>query len=177
MAIRTDLRRAVIRGWPALILGTLAPLAGTVPAAAQGVVVQTYGDWQLQCSTPPGAQAEQCSLVQKVRAEDRENIGLDVIVFRTADRQAQLLRVLAPLGVLLPFGLGLRIDETNVGTTEYVRCFYPEGCLAEVIIDDTLLAQLQGGTTANFVIVLTPGEPIGIPVSLNGFTEGFAALP
>ena len=70
-----------------------------------------HGDWQIRCDTPPGAQAEQCALIQSVTAEDRANVGLTVIVLKTADQKSRLMRVLAPLGVLLPSGLGLKIDK------------------------------------------------------------------
>jgi invasion protein IalB len=146
------------------------------PALAQGRVAAVHGDWEVRCDTPPGAQFEQCAMIQVVAAEDRDNVRLEVIVLRTADRQARLLRVIAPLGVLLPFGLGLRVDGAEIGTTQFVRCF-PEGCLAEVILEDDLLARLSAGNTATFVVFLTPEEGIGIPISLIGFSAGFAALP
>jgi invasion protein IalB len=145
-------------------------------AAAQGVVRAQYGDWQMSCDTPPGASFEQCAVIQNVTAEDQPNVGLSVIALRTADRQARLLRVLAPLGVLLPNGLGLNIDGETLGFVEFVRCL-PNGCVAEVIMDDELIAQLSAGSTAIFVVFKTPEEGIGIPVSLNGFAEGFDALP
>src|SRR3989449_5073139 len=57
-------------------------------------------DWQVRCDTPPGAQGEQCALIQSVTAEDRANVGLTVIVLKTADQKSRLLRVVAPVGVL-----------------------------------------------------------------------------
>lgn len=145
-------------------------------AAAQGTVKSKHGDWELRCDTPPGAQAEQCVLMQFVTAEDRENVGLTVIVLKTADKQARILRVLAPLGVLLPRGLGLKIDETDLGSAGFVRCL-PNGCVAEVIMEDKLIEQMRGGKQATFIIFQTPEEGIGIPITLNGFGDGFDALP
>src|SRR5271170_1041975 len=79
-------------------------------ADAQGAVRAVHGDWQIRCDTPPGVQAEQCALIQSVVAEDRSNTGLTVIVLKTADQKSKLMRVVAPLGVLLPSGLGLKLD-------------------------------------------------------------------
>ncbi len=145
-------------------------------AYAQGEVKSKHGDWDLRCDTPAGAQNEQCVIMQFVTAEDRENVGLSVVVMKTADQQARLLRVLAPLGVLLPRGLGLRIDETDMGTTGFIRCL-PNGCVSEVLMDDNLIEQLRSGKEAMFIIFQTPEEGIGVPISLNGFGEGFDALP
>ena len=109
-------------------------------AAAQGAVKSTFGDWQMRCETPAGAKTEQCALVQSVQAEDKPNVTLVVIVLKTADGRSRLLRVIAPLGVLLPSGLGLKIDN-DVGRAGFVRCL-PSGCVAEVVMDDDLLAKL-----------------------------------
>ena len=146
------------------------------PALAQGVIKNTFGDWQLRCETPAGAKNEQCALVQNVAAEDRPNLTLLVIVLKTADGKSRLLRVAAPLGVLLPAGLGLKIDDADVGRAGFVRCL-TTGCIAEVVMEDKLVEQLKTGKTATFIIFQTPEEGIGIPVSLSGFAQGFDSLP
>jgi invasion protein IalB len=149
-------------------------LAGS--AAGQGVVKSVHDDWQIRCETPPGAQSEQCALFQSVVAEDRANVGITVLVLKTADQKSRLMRVQAPLGVLLPAGLGLKIDNADVGRAGFVRCL-PRGCYAEVVMDDNLLKQLRSGTTATFFIFQTPEEGIGFPVSLKGFGPGYDKLP
>ncbi|MEX0852078.1 MAG: invasion associated locus B family protein [Bauldia sp.] len=146
------------------------------PARGEPPVRSTHGDWQVRCDTPAGAQSEQCVLMQFVTAEDRDNVGLTVIVLKTADKKSRIMRILAPLGVLLPSGLGLKIDETDMGRAGFVRCL-PNGCVAEVILEDKLLEQLNTGQTATFIIFQTPEEGIGIPISLNGFKPGFEVLP
>jgi invasion protein IalB len=157
-----------------LLAGCL--VAAPLTAGAQGVVRTVHGDWQMRCDTPPGARGEQCALVQSVTAEDRPSVGLTVIVLKTADKKSRLLRVLAPLGVLLPMGLGLRIDDADVGRAGFVRCL-PNGCVAEVVLEEPLLGKLRAGKGATFIVFQTPEEGIGIPVSLNGFSPGFDALP
>jgi invasion protein IalB len=161
-------------GLPASALATAALLLVT-PAAAQGVVKETHGDWQIRCDTPPGAKSEQCALVQTVTAADRPNVGLSIIVLKLADNKNRLLRVLAPLGVLLPAGLGLRIDNAEIGRAGFVRCL-PDGCVAEVVMDDNLVSKMRTGKSAVFIIFQTPEEGIGIPISLNGFGPGLDTL-
>lgn len=146
------------------------------PVAAQGTVRSQHGDWQMSCDLVPGALEEQCALIQNVTAQDQPNVALSVIALKTADQEARLLRILAPLGVLLPNGLGLNIDGEDLGRVAFVRCL-PNGCVAEVVMDDELMSKLSEGDSAIFIVFRTPEEGIGIPVSLNGFAEGFAALP
>ncbi len=145
-------------------------------AFAQGAVKSVHGDWQIRCETPPGAQGEQCALFQSVVAEDRANVGITVLVLKTADQKSRLMRVQAPLGVLLPAGLGLKIDNADVGRAGFVRCL-PRGCYAEVVMDDTLVGKLRTGQTATFFIFQTPEEGIGFPLGLKGFGDGYDKLP
>ena len=159
-----------------LAAAIVAVIGVAAEACAQGAVRSVHNDWQIRCDTPPGAQKEQCALVQSVTAEDRANVGLTVIVLKTADLKSRLMRVVAPLGVLLPSGLGLKIDQNDVGRAGFVRCL-PNGCVAEVIMDDTLIGKLRTGQTATFIIFQTPEEGIGFPMALKGFGEGYDKLP
>ena len=159
----------------ALLIAAVALLGAAGPAAAQGSVRNTVEDWQLRCETPAGAKAEQCALVQYVAAEDRPNLTLVVIVLKTADNRGYLLRVVAPLGVLLPSGLGLKIDQNDIGRAGFVRCL-TTGCVAEVVMDDGLIKSFRTGTQATFIVFQTPEEGVGIPLSLKGFGTGFESL-
>jgi invasion protein IalB len=145
-------------------------------AHAQGTVKSVHGDWQIRCDTPPGAQGEQCVLIQSVTAEDRPNIGLTVIILKTADKKSRIMRVIAPPGVLLPSGLGLKVDNAELGRAGFVRCV-PNGCVAEVVMDDNLISKMRTGQSATFIIFQTPEEGIGFPISLKGLGEGFDKLP
>src|ERR1700726_1707790 len=119
------------------------PPGGTL-ADAQGAVKERHGTWETRCESPPGAASEQCAIVQSVVDEERPNITLVVIALKTADRKSRLLRVIAPLKVLLPTGMGLHIDKDDMGRMNYVRCL-PNGCVAEVFLDDKLLARMESG--------------------------------
>ena len=171
---RRALRGATRR--KAILLGVLLTLGGAGHALAQGAVKSVHRDWQIRCDTPPGAKSEQCALIQSVTAEDRANVGLTVIVLKTADQRSRLMRVVAPLGVLLPSGLGLKIDQADIGRAGFVRCL-PNGCIAEVVMDDELIKKLRTGKSATFIIFQTPEEGIGFPMSLAGFGEGYDKLP
>ena len=181
-----ELNMGIFEGrWPAstagrsfaiLLLIALAVPATRGSALAQGAVKSVHKDWQIRCDTPPGAKSEQCALIQSVTAEDRANVGLTVIVLKTADQKSRLMRVVAPLGVLLPSGLGLKIDQADIGRAGFVRCL-PNGCIAEVVMDDELIKKLRTGKTATFIIFQTPEEGIGFPMSLAGFGEGYDKLP
>jgi len=149
---------------------------GQTQPPAPGTVRSNHGAWSVVCDKPAGASTEQCALMQNVIAEDRPEVGLSVVVLKTADRKSKILRVLAPLGVLLPNGLGLNVDGKDIGRAYFVRCF-ADGCYAEVVLEDELLKTFRSGAQATFIVFQTPEEGIGIPVDLKGFAEGYDALP
>jgi invasion protein IalB len=179
---------------PSAMAGDAAPAAKPAPAApaapaapgpsaaappatdpADGVVRGQHGDWQIVCKPPPaGAKNEVCALVQSVTAEDRSNVGL-TIYFQRFSNGAQVLRVFAPLGVLLPPGVGLKIDDVDVGHAPFHRC-QSFACYAQVTVDEKLLGQLSTGKTAIFIIFQTEEAGIGIPISLAGFPDAIAGL-
>ncbi len=161
----------------AVFAGLGLALGGLAPAvqAQDGTVRAQHGDWQVVCKPPPpGAKNESCALVQSVTAEDRNNVGLTVY-FQKFSNGTKVLRVFAPLGVLLPPGLGLKIDDKDVGNAPFLRC-QNFACYAQVVVEDKLIEQLKAGKTAVFIIFQTEEAGIGIPISLAGFDKALAAL-
>lgn len=159
-----------------IALGLCLFVLAALPAAAQeGTVKAQHGDWQIVCKDPPpGAKNEVCALVQSVTAEDKDNIGLTVY-FQKFSNGTRVLRVFAPLGILLPPGLGLKIDDKDVGHAPFLRC-HTFACYAQVVVEDPLVEQLKTGKTAIFIIFQAEEAGIGIPISLNGFKEALAEL-
>ena len=150
------------------LLSLIWPFHG---ALAQGLVRGNYSDWELRCEQQP-QKDEQCILYQNVADEKDSNINVVVVILRVAEgagadgkpaSKKPVLRVIAPLGVLLPRGLGLRIESAtekdaqgkptvkDIGSTGFVKCV-PSGCVAEVEIDDKLHNELKNGQTATFII-------------------------
>lgn len=180
----TSFRFAVLAGLATIFGGFLS-----VQALAQGTLKNKYGDWQHRCDRPNASGAEQCILIQNVL--DQQDINLAIVILRVEDPVATaearkkdanakavrrpVLRVIAPLGILLPRGLGLKIDDREIGSTGFVRCL-ESGCVAEVDMDNTLIDSFRKGKTALFAVFLTPEEGRGLPVTLAGFEQGFAQL-
>lgn len=177
-------RRFCRRGTARLLATMLAAISGlgtgwmsgTSAALAQdGTVKAQYGDWQVVCKPPPaGSKVEVCALVQSVTAEDRNNVGLTVY-FQKFSNGTRVLRVFAPLGILLPPGLGLKIDDKDVGHAPFLRC-HNFACYAQVVLEDKLIEQLKTGKTAIFIVFQTEEAGIGIPISLAGFAKALDAL-
>jgi invasion protein IalB len=164
-----------VAGWLTLS-GSSAQAAGNEAGAPPSSQIKaTFGAWQMRCQQAANAPKEKCVLVQSVRAEDQPHLSLTVIFLRAFDGNTRVLRVVAPLGVLLPTGLGLKIDNADVGHVPFLKCV-PNGCLAEVVVNDELIGKLRSGTNAAFILFQTPDYGVGIPVPLTGFGQGADSL-
>ena len=82
-----------------LIAALATPAQSQQPQQQPGSIRSNHGAWSVICDKPAGASEEQCALMQNVIAEDRPEVGLSVVVLKTADRKARILRILSPLGV------------------------------------------------------------------------------
>ena len=166
-------------GWAvmSLIGGLLAAShASAAEPTPQGAVRGKHGDWVTRCETPPGAAHEQCAIVLSVVDQERPNLILVVIVLNTADRKTRLMRVIAPLGVLLPPGVSLRIDNAEAGRLSFLQCL-PNGCVGQLAMDQALIDKLKTGKTATLGIFQTPEEGVGVQAPLAGFKEAYEQLP
>jgi invasion protein IalB len=172
-------RKALSRWLVAALAGPLLVLAPLAGAAAQeqsaGVIKETIGAWQINCGKPPGSKNEICAAEQTAVDESRPNVGLTVLFLKSLADGRLLLRVVAPLGVLLPSGLGLKIDQQDVGNAPFIRCS-ANGCIAEVIVQGDLAQKLKTGKTALFIIFETPSDGIGIPITLDGYEKAVASI-
>jgi len=163
---------ALLRIAAAIIVMVLSAL----PAAAQQERTKsTHDDWLVKCGQPAGASQEICWVEQKVTSQDRPNVGLTVIYRPAKKGEEGTLQIQAPLGVILPSGLGLKIDGKNAGNVPFLRCV-KSGCMAIAQIPDDLLNQFKAGKTAIFIVFDTPEAGIGIPIALKGFSGALAGV-
>lgn len=147
-----------------------APSQKDVPAA------KTYGAWTKICSLPPGTPNIQCEVVQNVRAQDRPDIAFSVTIYKLPKKQGILMRVFVPIRVELRLGVGIKIDNKDMGKMEYRRCL-GDNCVAEAFLKDEDITAFLNGKMATFFIFTTPEEGVGGLVDLAGLKDAYAALP
>lgn len=119
----------------------------------------------------------QCGMMQSVRSEERQNVGLTLVLVNTqqADREVTMMRILVPVGVFLPTGIALEVDGTAIGRVPFTRCL-PQVCMAFAEATPETLEKMRKGTAANFIIYEAPGRGLSLEVSLNGFTAAYNEL-
>lgn len=152
----------------------LAQAAGTLSAPP----AQTFGSWTKICNLPAGTPNVQCEITQSARAKDRPDISFRVsFIKRPAPDTRPLLRVIVPIRVELPLGVGIMVDgNKDLGHMSYRWC-RGENCVAEALLEDKELQTFLNGKTATFYVFTTPEDGVGGVIDLDGVKQGYQALP
>ena len=149
------------------------------PAGAQEAktVIETHGDWEIQCSpdktlctmnqTFSDAEGRPFALLSFARLKDRTTPNGATI-------PAQM-EVRVPLGVLLTEGLSIQVDSGKKEVAPYSFCT-KGGCRVLVPIPDSFIATLKAGAGAKIVFKTIDGQSQSATMSLKGFTKAYNAL-
>lgn len=104
------------------------------------------------------------------------------VVVSAAIRQVQgqdkkALMVMVPLGMALPPGIQMKVDENKPISLKYTLC-HIAGCTAETEATEEIVKQMKGGTKLVVAAINIAGQPIAFPdVPLNGFTKTLDGEP
>lgn len=160
--------------WCVLVLSFAVATPYVLAAPKDG---EKFKDWSARCEKPTGSKIEQCYIFQNLVQKKDENFIqiLNVLVgYITADGKPGLYAT-APLGVSLPHGVQLRIDDGEAVRFGYRHC-NNKGCLGALALTDELIKQMKAGKQAVITFHSGTQKPVSIAVSLQGFTAGFTAL-
>ena len=153
---------------------------GTEAGAAEGETAATEDPATTGKTDSAGQEVETrrlCGMVQSTRSDKRPQIGLTLYISRIkqGDKMQTQMRVMAPIGVFLPTGVGLEIDGVAVSRVPFSNCL-PQICLARAEASPETLDKLKKGSVANFIIWEGPGSGMPMKISLKGFGKALEAL-
>ena len=157
---------------PALAAPPSPALAAPASPALQ--VKSTHGDWEVLCGKIAAAGIEECFMAQGVSARQTNQAIMTAMVLRPKG-EPPVLRLTAPLGILLVRGLGFAIDGAEIGEVPFLYCL-ADGCVTQVTLEDDVLAKLKAGQKATATVYRPDNQAVGVPISLSGFTAAYAAL-
>jgi invasion protein IalB len=140
---------------------------------------KTFQDWTLVCQKPEGADKDVCVLVQQLVRKEKEGEGQQrvmLIEVGYAPKGDQSLIIFTlPLGISLPQGLSLQVDEGEARRFPVELCLR-DGCRAVLPLADETLSSFKSGSQGKVTFHDPNRNPITLPVSLKGFTAGYKAL-
>jgi invasion protein IalB len=164
--------------------GLLALTLGLVLTAHSALALgaedgKKFKDWTIRCEQykrPKGKDFEQCHIFQDWKHKEQKLRILHMAVAYPPNSPGRAVAVLTmPLGIYLPGGVKIKIDEGELRDLVVERC-EPVGCKAGFPVDPGVLAELKKGVKAYVTFQDMRRKPVTVPVSLRGFTAGLGAL-
>ena len=156
----------------AIVLQTLIGSASVHAVVQNG---QKFRDWTERCETKKDSTESSCFVFQNLLLKKENKRLLHVAVGYLSDNKQPVAFFTLPLGVSLPGGLSLTIDDGKPVRVRYERCD-AAGCLAPLALTDTLVKSLKGGRWARVAFFDANRREVSVPVSLLGFTSGLKSL-
>ncbi len=134
-----------------------------------------FGDWTYVCGKPDKKGVEICQIAQTQTIDDpKGKKGRLLRLSLEKMKDFYVLRALLPLGIHLPAGVAVKIDENEQAPMILQQCT-SEGCEAAAKVEAPLLAQLKKGKEVRIGFNVGTKTMV-IPASLKGFGNAFAAL-
>lgn len=147
--------------------------SGDVSAQQGGNQAKATG-WYKTCDEGEGRKI--CNVQYRVAAPNGVNITTLNLVEITGNVERRIFQIIVPTGRSLPQGIQIRVDDKRATAIPYLYC-RPQGCTAEVKLDDSLVGIFKKGGKLEITTINFKGKENPVPVTLKGFTAAFDGPP
>lgn len=162
-------RRALFRILTVVgVLSFGAGLSAPVTAQTAPPKAQRFGAWGLECPKGP----DSCRLSQRVAADPQ---GKTIVLGVMGDARRNWLQFRFSPDAAFDQGVGIRIDSGKPARYPMHGCDN-KICEARVPVSAALLKSASTAKTMTFAFIYASGQQISLPVAMDGFTRGWAAL-
>jgi invasion protein IalB len=158
------------KGGPASA-GQPAPAAPAAPAADQGSAPPQPG-WAARCSSVSRDAPPECALEQTAVLTKTGQLIVLVNIRVPSDTRAPIALVQLPLGLNLPAGAKLQIDDGKAVDLQVQTC-EARGCYASTPVAADMLAALKSGKQLKISFQTMSKETIAIPMPLGDFAAAY----
>jgi invasion protein IalB len=149
------------------------------PAAAPQMPPIVYSTWTKICpKQQPGAppQAKQvCLTVKEARLETGQFVAGAAVIEQQGEEK-KLLRITLPLGMQIPPGTRLTLDNEQPATAIYVTCI-PTGCMADFEINPNFIERMKKGQQILLQGVSIQGQVASYALPLVEFGKAIDGPP
>lgn len=136
------------------------------------ITTKSFGDWQVRCEQQKGAD-KVCVMTQQALVQDSGQRLMQANIAKQ-DGTTKMTLIL-PLGIFLPGGAALQLDEKKHSDLTVVFCTQA-GCFVNLDLDSDLREAISGSESAAISLQPTDGQTVNVPLSVNGFADAHGAL-
>jgi invasion protein IalB len=153
--------------------------AGQKPAA--GAEAKDQSAWVKLCEKAPSLTEPKKELNVCLTHHERLDGNTGMVLVSAAIRQVEgqdkeALMVMVPLGMALPPGVQVKVDEKEPVKLQFTLC-HAAGCTAEGEATKAVIDQMKTGKQVVVAAINLAGKAIGFPVPLTGFDKAYAGAP
>lgn len=143
------------------------------PVLAQPLDGQTFDNWTIRCEKK--ADQEHCFIFQNLILKEGGSRVLHMAVGFLPGNIVPVIVVSMPLGISLPPGASIIIDDKKPLRFQIERC-EPTGCRGGFKLNDKILQDFTHGKSAKVTFYDGNRKPIEVPFVMTGFADGLEAL-
>ena len=153
--------------------------ATTLPALAQTgdseltITTKGFEDWNVRCEQLKG-QEKQCVMTQQARIQNSGQRLMQVNIAKP-DKDRTLMTAVLPLGFYLPAGAKISIGDQAPSDMVVAFC-NQSGCYANLTLTRDLIRDIGNAEQVVVNIQIQQEQEIGVPISVNGFSEAIGSL-
>jgi invasion protein IalB len=148
---------------------TTAPPADAAPAAAPGA---PQPGWAVRCSSASREAPLECAMEQTAVLTKTGQLIVLVNIRVPSDTRVPVAMVQLPLGLNLPGGAKLQVDDGKTADLQIQTC-ENRGCYAGTAIAPDVLAALKSGKELKLSFQNLAKETITIPMPLTDFATAY----
>ena len=155
--------------------------AAAAPAAAPAGDAKDQSAWVKLCEKAPNITDPKKELNVCLTHHERLDGNTGMVLVSAAIREVEgqdkkALMVMVPLGMALPPGVQVKVDEGEPVKLQFTLC-HAAGCTAEGEATQPVIDQMNKGKQVVVAAINLAGKAIGFPVPLNGFDKAYAGKP
>ena len=166
----------MIPRWIAAGLFVLAMAFASEPSRAAPEDGKKFGDWSVKCDeNAQNTAAGKCFIAHQVsNNQTNQTVMVIAIGYVEADKLPVAV-VTLPLGIRLPPGVGVQVDQGEGLKYPFERCL-PDGCQVQFRLSEAQINSFQNGIAGKVLFQDPTGRDGAFPFSLKGFTAAFNSL-
>jgi invasion protein IalB len=151
------------------------PPSATPQADATPAPASPPPGWAVRCTSASREAPLECAMEQSAVLTKTGQLVVLVNVRVPSDTHAPVAMVQLPLGINLPGGARLQVDDGKATDLQIQTC-ENRGCYAGAAITPDLLAALKSGKQLNLSFQNLAKETITIPMPLTDFTAAYEKI-
>jgi len=131
--------------------------------------------WGSRCASQSRQSAIECSIEQTLTLSNTGQLLASVVIRVPADTRQPVMMIQVPVGLYLPAGLTLQIDENKPEPLAFQTCDL-KGCYGGNSVSPEMLAAMKGGKRFTITFQNLAKENISVPLTLENFADAYQKI-